>query len=302
MAIEVIHPGMLTTIQDLGRYGFMDQGIPVSGAVDAFSMRIANILVGNAEGEAVLEMTMLGATLQFTEDAVIAVTGADMQLTINGQSCAMNQAWSLQKGSILQLGYAVTGCRSYLAVRGGLEIEPVMGSRSTYVPYKIGGYQGRALVKGDTLEIAGRSMHPPVLKTYTPFSDRKKIRVVKGPQTEAFAGEELVQGEYVIGKDSNRMACRLQGTPIGLVAGADIVSDGITTGSIQVTNEGQPIVMLADHQTTGGYAKIGTVISADIPLLAQKKPGETVEFEWISVRKAQKIYRRQENEIRRLKL
>ena len=302
MAIEIINPGMLTTVQDLGRHGYMDQGIPVSGAVDPLAMRVANILAGNAEKEAVLEMTMLGATMRFTENAVIAVTGADMQLTINGQSCAMNQAWSLQAGSVVRLGYAVTGCRRYLAVRGGLDIETVMGSRSTYVPYRIGGFQGRALSAGDRIGIADREEGPPVLKDWRPQYNTERIRLVKGPQTEAFAGEELLQNEYVVGTDSNRMACRLQGPAVSLKGSADIVSDGITIGSVQVTNEGQPIVMLADHQTTGGYAKIGTVISVDIPVLAQKKPGEKVRFEWISVGKAQRLYRRQEHEIRRLKL
>lgn len=310
MSMKVKNPGALTTVQDLGRFGYMNKGFSVSGAVDTFSMRLANALVGNALGEAVLEATMMGPEILFETPGVIAVTGGNMSPKLNRTSCPMNRAVTVHAGDTLALGFAGTGCRTYIAVAGGMEIEPVLGSKSTNLKCGLGGFQGRALQAGDcipfsqkaeTLAHMEKRYYEPGREPFRAPDSKDGIpvlRAVKGPQEEYFTEKglsTLTETVYTVTNDSNRMACKLSGEPIGFVSSGDIISDGIVTGSIQVSSNGMPIVMLADHQTTGGYAKIGTVISVDIPVIGQRKPGEKVRFAFVTVEEAQKLYRQEKN-------
>lgn len=305
MSLEIVNGGALTTVQDLGRFGYMNKGFQVSGAVDDQAMRLANILVGNDQKEAVLEATIMGPTIRFTAPAVIAMAGANMTPKLNGTPLPLYEAVEVHAGDTLMCGFAMTGCRGYLAVAGGFAIEPVLGSRSTNLKCGLGGYEGRALKTGDVLELRAEKATLPHMEKrkvnaaegsfQTPVSADKLpvLRVVQGPQSEYFTEKGLktfTEQAYTVTQDSNRMACKLSGEAIEFVTSGDIISDGITTGSVQISSSGMPIVMLADHQTTGGYAKIGTVISTDIPAIGQRKPGEKVRFSYISVEESQKLY------------
>lgn len=306
MSIIVINPGPLTTVQDLGRFGYQASGIPCSGVMDQASYHLANKLVGNTEGEAVLEFTMYGGTYRFDSDTLIAATGADMNPHLNGTAIPMNQAVPVKKGSVFSLNTASTGCRTYLAVAGGIDVPPVLGSRSTNMKCRMGGYQGRALQAGDALpiqEYGGSNtlsehnllQKSGISKTALPpsvYPDHITVRVIEGPQEDYFTEKgkhTFFSSTYIVSSDSDRMGCRLEGPSIESYHGTDIISDGIVFGSIQVTSAGLPIILLADRQTTGGYAKIGTVCSADLPRLAQARPGNTIHFEKITVEKAQQL-------------
>ena len=305
---RILSPGALTTIQDAGRVGYGDRGFSPSGAVDQKAMEIANILVGNAGKEAVLECTLMGPTLVFTCNTVIALTGADMQAKLSGTDIPVNQAVPVHAGAMLQMGVAIKGCRGYLAVAGGMQIPEVLGSKSLHLKCGIGGGFGRALRAGDEIrlcreipsfpDLAARVYQEPVTR------DRKErvVHVVMGPQESYFTAEgiEIFQtGSYAVSNDSNRMACKMTGAKIACKSSSDIISDGIALGSVQISSNGQPIVMLADRQTTGGYAKIATVISTDISILAQCKPGDRIHFQPVSLREAQKRYKKQSRELQR---
>lgn len=316
MKIEIINPGALTTVQDLGRFGYMNRGFSISGAVDTWAMQTANALVGNEPGEAVLEATIMGPAIRFEGNTVFAITGADMNPKLNKEACPMNRAVSAHAGDELVLGFAAKGCRAYLAFAGGMDIPPVLGSRSTNLKCALGGFQGRALQKGDKITLLKEKefLFAMEKRCYIPKGEAFEnpadapaipvLRVVKGPQEEYFTEKgirTLADAVYTVTNDSNRMACKLSGEPIEFVNNGDIISDGITTGSIQVSSNGMPIVMLADHQTTGGYAKIGTVISVDIPVLGQRKPGEKVRFSYVSVEEAQRLYIQQKKYLEQLR-
>ncbi|RLC64375.1 MAG: KipI antagonist [Chloroflexota bacterium] len=303
MALEVLEPGLLTTVQDLGRYGYERYGVPVSGAMDQFALRAANLLVGNPPHAAALEITLAGPTLRATDKCLIAVTGADLSLRVNDWEMPPWMAIFVRQGWTITFGDRKSGCRAYLAVAGGIDVMPIMGSRSTYLSGGFGGVEGRALRQGDVIPVgvvpfhlperAGRSFPSNLVPDY---SDAPEIHVVLGPQDDYFTDEGMatfLSGEYQVGPTSDRMGYRLQGPEIAHKGRADIISDGIPLGAVQVPANRQPIVMMADRQTTGGYPKIATVISADIPLLAQCLPGQsTVRFEAIGVEEAQSRYRR----------
>lgn len=299
MAVKIVIPGALTTVQDRGRYGYQAFGIQVSGAMDLESYEAANALVGNQDGEAALELTLFGGTMEFTEDVVAALTGADMEPVVDGMPVSMNRPFQIRAGQVLTLGMAKTGCRTYLAVSGGIDVPIVMGSRSTNMKCCIGGLEGRALKAGDLLPIGKTQI------TFDQIKDRKaeplqteallRLAVVEGPQEEYFTEkgkEDFYREVYTISEQSDRMGYRMDGMAVESKAGADIISDGIAFGSIQITAAGQPIVLMADRQTTGGYAKIGTVCSFDLPKLAQGKPGDRVQFYKMSVQEAQTIDRK----------
>jgi biotin-dependent carboxylase-like uncharacterized protein len=316
--LEVIEPGLLTTVQDLGRRGHEGSGVPVAGAMDAFALRAANILVGNPPAAAGLEMSITGPVLRATTACIIAVGGADLGLRINGQPLPPWMSAYVRKGWIIEFGGRRTGCRAYLAVAGGISLPAVMGSRATYLAGGFGGLGGRALVAGDFLPLApvvggghlaaraGRSLPERLLPAY---GDRPVLAAIGGPQEEAFslAGQAAFYGgEYQVSPTADRMGYRLQGAEVahqnldGQTPGG-IISDGIPLGAVQVPANQQPIVMMADRQTTGGYAKIAVVASADIPLLAQCLPGKSsVRFERISVKEAQRRYRRLLGRLERL--
>ncbi len=301
MDIQIITPGALTTIQDYGRIGYADIGFSPSGAVDTEAMELGNILVGNKLGEAVFECTLFGPTIYFNRDNVIAITGADMNPKINDQEIPLNQAVTVKAGETLVLGFAAKGCRSYIAFSGGLRVEECFGSKSTNLKCEIGGYNGRALKANDELgfvnpvsKLTGMKQRF-IEKSVGEVGKVRNVRVVLGPQDDYFTelGLHTFENEiYKLSNDSNRMACKLVGPTIEGKQTMDIISDGISLGAIQVSSNGLPIIMLSDRQTTGGYAKIANVISIDIPVLAQCKPGDEITFKVISLKEAQKLYKK----------
>ncbi len=299
MRITVESPGLLTTVQDSGRFGYERFGVSPSGPVDRLSFQIANILVGNPRGESALEATLAGPSLLFDGDGVIALTGADMSASLNGVSCPVYQAVAVHSGDRLVLGSARTGCRAYLAFSGGLDVPPVMGSRSTSLQTRLGGLNGRKLLSGDVLSTRPASLpdHPETRRTGIRPAAKGVLRVILGPQDSSFAREGLevfLSQPYTVTGDSDRMGCRLAGPVIRHIGDANILSDGMVTGAVQVPDSGQPIIMLADRQTVGGYTKIASVISADLPLIGQCRPGDTVLFRAVSLSEAHAALRRQE--------
>lgn len=306
MSIQVITPGALTTVQDLGRSGYQAFGVSVSGVMDPRAMRLANILCDNPEAEAVLECTLLGPALKFTADNVIALTGGDLGANLDGQPLAPYGAYAVKSGQTLRFTAPKTGCRAYLAFHGGLDIPLVMGSRSTYLKAKLGGFSGRKLEKGDELGFRAPAATIPNLdvRRFTPeFVPREvyTLRVVLGPQDDAFSEEGLqtfLNETYTVTPEFDRMGYRLNGAAIAHKNGADIISDGIAFGAIQVPASGTPIIMLADRQTTGGYTKIANVISADFRLLSQLKANDKVRFAKVSVAAAQDAKRAERDALR----
>ncbi|MCR5825529.1 MAG: biotin-dependent carboxyltransferase family protein [Oscillospiraceae bacterium] len=295
MSITVQNPGLLTSVQDGGRIGYQQFGVSVSGVMDPRAMKVANILVGNEENEAVLECTMMGPQLQFDAANVIAITGGDLGPTLDGQSVATYAAFVVQAGQTLRFTALRSGCRAYIAFAGGLDIPPVMGSRSTYMKAKIGGLNGRRLEKGDV--IGFRAPNPNVLnlvqRRIAPevrACNAYAVRVLMGPQDDMFtpAGIETFLSEtYTVTNEFDRMGCRMEGAVIEHKNGGDIISDGIAFGAIQVPTAGKPIIMLADRQTTGGYTKIANVITADFRIIGQLKGGDRVRFVKTTIEAAQ---------------
>jgi len=302
--IEVLEPGLLTTVQDTGRYGFQRFGVPVSGAMDPFSLRAANVLVGNDQDSACLEMTVVGPRLRFLQDTLISITGADLAVSIDGERVHRWQAMHVAKGSVLTSGGMMDGMRAYLAIDGGIDVPQVMGSRSTYMTSRIGGLKGRPLKSGDVLsglpsDPSHRHDERALPEDLEPvhYGHSHVIRAVMGPQTAAFtpgALETLFDSRYSVSNDSDRVGYRLEGPHLSHVTGADIISDGSPAGAIQVPADGMPIVLMADRGPTGGYAKIATVISTDLGRLAQARPGDTISFNQVSVAQANSALLEQE--------
>lgn len=299
-ALDVLDGGLLTTVQDLGRTGWQRSGVPVSGAMDDWALRAANRLVGNAEGAAALEMTLAGPTLRIDGDGVVAITGADLGACLNGRPLPLWQAVAVCDGAELAFSGRRTGMRAYLAVAGGIDVPPVLGSRSTFTRAGLGGFKGRALAAGDCVPVgpcpcadslAGRRLPRDVVPR---FAASVTVRVVMGPQDSAFtaAGIKTFLSEpFTLTAQSDRVGCRLSGPPIAHIAGADIVSDGTVCGAVQVSGDGMPIVLLADRGTTGGYTKIATVVTADVPILAQAAPGDRVRFAAVGIDAAHALLR-----------
>ena len=286
MGIRVLKAGMLTTVQDLGRTGYQSQGFSVAGAMDVRSFKIANLLLDNPENEAVLEFTLIGPTLQFTSETIIAITGGDFTPTLNGEPVPSYEAVYVNRGDILKFGSARTGSRGYIAFSSYLDIPVVMGSRCTNLKSQIGGFKGRKLKDEDYIGFRIKRRYLPYflsrkLKPDDFSAESETLRVVFGPQDDRFSRqgiETFLTEEYTVTSDFDRMGCRLEGETIEAKEGTDIVSDGIVDGSFQVTAGGLPIILLADRQTTGGYAKIATVVSQDLPKLAQVRPGDHITF------------------------
>lgn len=285
--IAVVKPGLLTTVQDAGRPGFRAYGMPVAGAMDRLSLSLANVLAGNAPGAAALEFTLLGGTYRFEEPAYVALCGADMQARLAGAPVGPWAGFPVGAGDELVLGGARSGVRAYLAVRGGIDVPEVLGSRSTYARGGVGGLDGRALKAGDVLR-AGRSRGPlPRSRTLPPalapvLGGEVRLRAIPGPQDQLFTevGRAIFFGsEFRVTNRNDRMGYQLEGPSIQHLHGPDIVSDALVPGAVQVPGSGAPIVMTADAQTTGGYAKIATVIGPDLRLLAQARAGDPVRFE-----------------------
>jgi biotin-dependent carboxylase-like uncharacterized protein len=298
-ALRVSAPGLLTTVQDLGRFGYQHLGVPVSGALDAVSLRAANVLVGNPPAAAAIEAAYIGPTLVAEADDIrIAVVGAAAAIEILPEESAARgrpmqplQSVRLHRGEALRIGPLIDGMVTYIAVEGGFEIAPVLGSLSTCIRGGFGGWQGRALVAGDVLPLRRRhaSERGEVWLAGLDLSPPRRIRVIPGPQADYFSDSEIAaffHSVYAVGPSMNRMGMRLTGQPIQHARGFDIPSDAIAAGSIQIPGSGQPIVLLADRQTTGGYPKIATVISADVPALSRFALGAEIAFEPVTVEAA----------------
>ncbi|MCY6959069.1 5-oxoprolinase subunit C family protein [Clostridium brassicae] len=326
MGIEVISPGLLTTIQDLGRYGFRKYGVIVSGAMDSFAHRVANILVGNEEGEATLEITLLGPKILMNEDTLISICGADLSPKINDVFMPMWRPVYVKKGSVLSFGKNNYGARAYLAFAGSFNIEGVMGSKSTYLRAEIGGYEGRQIKKGDILslkdcsEIGKKIIYTLSLnvnddgfsypkwfvssKIIPNYINNFNVRVVKGGEFDYFCEDSkkaLFKNSYLITPQSDRMGYRLKGENLQLEEPLEMISEAVALGTIQVPADGNPIILLADRQTTGGYPKIGQVSSIDIPIVSQMKPGDRISFSKITLKEAQELYIQREKDIQDLR-
>jgi len=283
--LAVLDPGLSSTIQDAGRFGYRRFGVSTSGTADNLSMAIANRLVGNADGEATVEMTLSGGSYRVeAQHCRVAVAGADMTLSVNGEEVPSFSALDLKEDDELRIGSARTGLRAYLAVAGGFAIPPALDSRSTHARSGLGGLAGCALASGDELPLncEHEPTSPPLELPRDHWPDfGGPIRVILGPQADAFTKKGIsafIEGPYTVSNKSDRMGCQLEGPVIEHRDGFNIISDGVIAGSIQVPGHGRPLLLLADCQTTGGYPKIATVVSADLFKAGQRRPGEEVRF------------------------
>ncbi len=300
MTIRVAKPGFFTTIQDLGRYDCAHLGISPAGAADPLSFRIANLLVGNDANAPALEMTLLGAALEFEESAVVAFTGATCAGRAAGVEVPANTAFELPAGTVLECGSMIDGARCYLAVQGGFDIPLIMGSAATFVPGRFGGFQGRSLQEGDVLQVRQhesggvRSLRPGVLDS---LRAPGALRVTRGPQQDWFAPEafeQLSSTPYSVSEQSDRRGLRLEGAVVLQREQSELLTDGIPLGAIQVPQDGQPIILFVDQQTTGGYPKIASVIAADLHHVGQLRPRDQVRFTEVSVAEAIQMLGEQE--------
>ena len=311
MSVRVLRPGLHTTVQDLGRYGLQHLGVVPGGAMDTVSHRLANALVGNEPGAATLECTVVGPELVFEQPALVALTGAVLDAAISGEAFPQNRPVLLPAGARLRVGNAVRGARGYLAIAGGIAVPAVLGSRSTYVPAGFGGLQGRALRAADVLPLAqdapalaaarfarlrgkravsgfettGWRIHPMTLSS----DDTLTVCAMEGRHAAQFDTESLAAfygATWKISQDSNRMGYRLVGPALARKSRQELLSEPTCLGTVQAPSDGSPIVLMADHQTTGGYPKIAEVAGADVPLLAQLAPGGTLRFDRCAVAEA----------------
>jgi antagonist of KipI len=299
MALFVVRPGMLTTIQDLGRWGRQGSGVPVAGPMDAYSHRLANRLLGNPDDAAALEITLIGPELEASEETTCVVAGAEFETTVNGTAIDSAKPFVVPAGARLRFGARRTGARATLAVRGGLAVPAVLGSRSTSVVSRMGPLDGRPLAAGDVLPIgpAGSGESVSVGLPLTLPDGGARLRTIRGPHDAMFAADALstlFSSRFIVTPQSNRMGYRLDGPVLRHSANADILSDATPIGSLQVPASGKPILLMADRQTTGGYPKIGTVIAADLPLAGQLAPGDWIEFVECSRADAVAALKRQE--------
>ena len=283
MALTVIRPGMLTTVQDLGRWGRQDSGVPVAGPMDAYSHRLANRLVGNTDDAAALEITLLGPELEADAETLCIVAGAHFDVTVNGDATDASSPFVVPARGRLRFGVRRAGSRATLAVRGGFAVPKMFESRATSVISRIGPFGGRPLLAADVLPIGRPSMeaHFPAGRALTIPDGGARVRIIRGPHDTMFmsdAFDSLVGARFVVTAQSNRMGYRLEGPLLRHAGGADILSDATPIGSLQVPASGQPILLMADRQTTGGYPKIGTVITADLPIAGQLAPGDWIAF------------------------
>jgi biotin-dependent carboxylase-like uncharacterized protein len=296
-ALLVQDGGPLTTIQDLGRFGHLRVGIPTSGPMDRDAFVLANRVVGNDDNAAGLECTLLGPRLEFTDERLVAITGADMAPTLNGAPAPTWQSLAVKAGDVLRLGPVRSGVRAYVAVAGGIQTPLVLESRATYPRGRLGGLEGRALRKGDRLPLGAATAAPPrrVRPERIPgYPADAEVAVILGPQDDRFTPTGIVAflaGPYEMLPQSDRMGARLKGPFIEHTRGHDIISDGVPMGGIQVIGEGQPIVLLADRQSAGGYTKIATACSFDLGRIGQVKPGGRLSFRRVTVAEAHAMLR-----------
>lgn len=323
--IEVLKPGLLTSVQDLGRMGYQKYGVIASGVMDPLAHRIANLLVGNPEHEATLELTLLGPELEFQHDHLIAICGGDLTAKIDGEAVKTWRPVIVKKGSVLSFKGTKSGCRAYLAVAGGLNIDRIMESQSTYLRAGIGGFDGRALQKGDQLEVKEPSTTSrlflkrlvdkssegadqtnwAITAKFTNYVQQNSvIRVIQGKQFHLLnedSKEAIFDQSFKITPQSDRMGYRIEGQPLELDQPTELASEAVSFGTVQLPSDGQPIILLADRQTTGGYPKVAQVASVDLPKVAQLKPGMTLRFQEVTLEEAQRIFLKREEELLQLK-
>jgi biotin-dependent carboxylase-like uncharacterized protein len=308
---EVLVPGILTTVQDLGRFGFSQFGVPSSGATDTFSLRVANLLVGNREEEACLEMTLMGLKIKALKEVVMAITGGDLCPTLNEEPLEMWRTHLLVEGDVITFKKVQAGCRAYLAVGGGFAVRKIMGSSSTYLSGKFGGLEGRALRTGDILytfnipsslnKLGGRFPKDWI----SPLGKEVPLKVIPGPQDHHFTekgSQTFYSSSYQVTPQSDRMGIRLEGPKIVRRSDVEesIISEGLISGAIQVPGDGKPMIILTEL-VTGGYTKIATIISTDLSKAAQLKPGDRVQFKPISIEEAHHMLREQEERLKKFK-
>lgn len=302
--IQVLSPGLLTTVQDLGREGFGPMGVSPSGAADTIALRVGNRLVGNPEGAAGLEMTLLGGTFVFPEGAVMALTGSDFGAALGENAVAPWTSAQIAPGETLRVGSTRSGARCYLCVHGGVRVPALLGSASTHLLSGLGGYEGRALRKGDMLTVGAsnetfraRAVAAAALARLSP---RKILRVTPGPQAEWFPAAALQAfclGTYRVAEESNRMGLRLEGLPVAGGPAGEMISEGVSLGAVQITAAGLPIILFVEQQTTGGYPKIANVISADLSSLGQLRPRDEIRFELVDWQTARALLLEQEERL-----
>ena len=324
MSIEVINPGMLTTVQDGGRFGYQHLGVTPSGAMDSMALRTANLLVHNSEQAAALELTVKGPTLKFHQEAVIAITGADMAPHVDDMPVPCYRPVHIPSSATLSFTHAPAGWRSYIAVAGGFDLPAVLGSRSTCLLAGQGGFQGRALQQADELPLCGFTMETYArwlkqcqnrnIANYPTWYARAGatgqnspvlLRIIEGRQSSWFSEDtltSLVTRPYEVSSDSNRMGYRLQGDSLNEDQLPEMRSEAVSAGSIQVPPDGQPIILMADRQPTGGYPKIAQVISADLPKVAQMRPGQYLYFYPTTLSQAQQALLQQEYDLARMRV
>ena len=283
-SLHMVKPGLLTTVQDLGRFGHQAAGVPVAGPMDMFSHRVANQLAGNDADAATLEITLIGPEMIVEADTTVAIAGAQFEVTCDDRFVPTGTSFDVRRGQRIKFGRIQQGARAYLAVAGGIQTEPVLGSRATHLVSRMGGFSGRAMLAGDRLPIASGLPQRPQRKSaglMLPSKGRSLLRVMAGPQADWFQADALktIAGvSFRISPQSNRMGYRLQGPPLARTHEGELISEPLGIGAIQVPSAGEPILLMADRQTAGGYPKIGYVITADLPLAGQLAPGDFIEF------------------------
>jgi len=291
--LRVQKPGLFTTVQDLGRYGYLKFGVPISGAMDKFSLIAANLLVENDTNDACIETTLIDPEFQALEKTQIAITGGDCSPKINNRSAPMWQTLTIQEGDIISFGRMESGCRAYISIRGGVDAPLILGSRSTYARGKFGGIEGRPLKTGDLINafdaLPLETEYEMPKETIPRFSSNLRINVLLGPQADMFTEkgvETFLSSQYKVTLEADRMGYRLEGSIIDHKEKADIVSDGLLPGAIQVPKNGKPILIMRDAQTTGGYPKIAVASTPDVDALGQAKPNDTIEFSKVTIQEA----------------
>lgn len=295
--LKVLEPGAYTTIQDSGRFGYQEFGVPPSGVIDQFAYQVSNLLLSNSLKDAALEITIFGPKLEVLNDTLLSITGGNIPLYLNNKRVEHWSSFTVKRGDIIKFGQVESGCRTYLSISGGIEVPVVMGSRSTYVGAKIGGYNGRPLKKGDILygkEDVTYKKPVSLNKKFIPnYPKNVEIRATLGPQDDFFdsAIDVFFNSEYTVTSKADRMGYRLKGASLKHRDGVpqSIISEPSLPGGIQVPADGQPLILLVE-QTVGGYTKIATVISTDISLIGQSKPGDILRFVKVDLESAHKAF------------
>jgi len=307
--IEILSGGVLSTVQDQGRYGYRQYGVPISGAMDLYALRLANILVGNNEDAAGIEVTFYGLRLRSTEDTWIAITGGDLSPQKNGKPVSMWKSICLKKNEVLSFRGLRSGFRAYMAVQGGFDIPLIMNSRSTSIKAAFGG-TGGALKTGDRLKtshsFAGEKIQEKAIpdQLIPSYSTQNELRVVSGPQSDYFSSEILelfLSSEYTVTPQSDRQGYRLTGPALRHIRSHDVITEAVWPGAVQIPGDGLPIILLSDAQTTGGYPKIASVISVDIDKLGQAKPSDKIRFKLVKLEESVYLLNEQENRLKEIK-